>query len=102
MKVKAFNMLRDGLTVSAALGKVGSVITRVGYEVIGRVGGGITADEAQDIGLSVLEGENLRVNVRGHDVLDTECEQLLGQLVARLARNIVVALQGKDPDADGE
>lgn len=54
---------------------------------------GVTADEAESIALNTDLGD-LKVKVKGHDIIDDETQSMLQAALARIVVNITVALHG--------
>lgn len=88
--------LAAGLQIGTALAKLGPVLVGVATKVIAALPGGISADEAEAVAASAFEGEDVKVTVRGVDVIDTETQAYLVKALARFGRNLFDAVTGPD------
>lgn len=85
------NKLQAGL----ALAKVLALLPALLGKVLDAMGDQeITADEAESLALTALGAEDIRIAIRGVDVLDERSEDYLVGLVARVLRNAIAAATG--------
>jgi hypothetical protein len=84
--------LKQSLQIGAALAKLGPMLMSVVTQVIAAIPGGITADEAEKIATQALADEDLKIMVKGVDIIDPETQEALLTVVARIARNVVSAV----------
>lgn len=86
------------LQLFAAIAHVGAAlgphVISIGTKVVSSLTGGVTADEAQALaeGASAEAGD-IKVKVKGVDIVDDEAQKLLAGFIGRVVRNAVTALK---------
>lgn len=78
-----------GLQAAAVLAKLGAIATKIGIDILAAIPGGVQPDEAEALARKALSGEDIKIKVKGVDVLDDVAQ---GHLAAAIAR--VVSLTG--------
>ncbi len=90
------NKLQAGLALAKVLAIVPGLLSKV-LDAMGD--SAVTADEAEGIALTALADEDVKILIKGMDVLDDKSEDMLVGLVARIVRNVVAAATGPKPAA---
>lgn len=86
--------MKTSIQIGVFAAKLAALVPAVLAKVLSVLPDGVTADEAEAIALTALDGEDIKILIRGIDVLDDESERHLIAFTARTVRNIVVAATG--------
>lgn len=91
---KAMKSVRVGWTIVKAAMKIGPFIVELGDTVAKAVeDGDISADEAAELAETVsIQSGDLKLRVKGKDIIDDEAQSLLAKACGRIARNAIEAL----------
>lgn len=84
--------MKAGFQGGVALAKIGGLAIKVGADVMAALPDGVSAEEAEKIAVDAIADEDLRVMVKGVDVLDERAQELLAAFLARVTRNVTEAL----------
>lgn len=84
--------MKANIEAGVALAKIGAIALNVGMKVMSALPGGITAEEAEQIALAAIGDEDIKIKVRGVDVMDAETQGYFVKGIARFARNLADVL----------
>lgn len=86
--------MKTSLQVGVLLAKIAALAPSLIAKVLSVIPDGVSADEAEALAVAALGGEDIRVMIRGVDVLDDETQAHLVSFVARAVRNVIAAATG--------
>ena len=76
--------MKGSFQATVALARVGAILVKVGVDVMAAIPGGISPDEAEAIARKSLDGEDIRVMVKGEDIIDDQAQAALATFLAKV------------------
>jgi hypothetical protein len=86
--------MKTSLQLGVLIAKIAALAPALVGKVLSVIPDGVSADEAEALAVEALGGEDIRVMIRGVDVLDDETQAHLVAFVARAVRNVIDAATG--------
>lgn len=86
--------MKTSLQFGVLIAKIAALAPALVGKVLAVIPDGVSADEAEALAVEALGGEDIRVMIRGVDVLDDETQAHLVAFVARAVRNVIAAATG--------
>ncbi len=83
--------MKNGFQVGILIAKIAALAPSLVVKIMEVIPDGVTADEAEALAVQALGGEDIKIMIKGTDVLDDETQAHLLAFVARAVRNVVSA-----------